>query len=188
MRTFIKMLMKLLMLCLLGAGVYFAYTEYYKDENVLERKTEALLDCFEKDSTETYGSAISTAELSHLLDDDLYFKVDTENFPFAEFIKKDANKTKIIAFHETLPGTQYTTVLENRTMNVAKILPANDGTVEGEEKAPARAKVEVSFKLRKEAGKSGNIHSNIKADLRFIKRGRTWKVEYVLFKHADTRY
>ena len=182
MHIIIKFLMKLFMLSLIGAAGYFGYTEYFKDERVLIRKTEALLDCFQKDSTESFGSAIDTAELSSLLDDDIFFKVDATDFPFAKFIKEEADKNKVLSFHKTMSGTRYTTVVEKRAINVIKVVPAKDGTVEGEEKAPAKAKVSASFFFRKEEGNHGNIHSDINCDFLFIKKGRSWKVAYILFK------
>ena len=95
---------------------------------------------------------------------------------------KDADKHKVLSFHETLSSSRYTTVLEKRNSKIIKIIPAKDGTVEGEDKAPAKAKVEVNFFLRKQEGNYGNLHSDITADIVYIKKGRTWKVSYVIFK------
>jgi len=184
MRKLIQFMMKMCVLGAIAFGAYYAYTEYFKDDRVLIRKTNALMDCFEKDTTESFGSAIDSAELSALLDDEIFLKVNAKDFPFTEFIKAEPDKHKILEVQESMKHARYWTVLEKRRINLVTLVPANNGTKEGSEKAPARAKIEASFYFRKEvSGKQhGVILRDINCDILFHKIGRTWKVYHIAFK------
>ena len=185
MRKIIQFLMKMCVLAAIGYGGYFTYTEYYADERVLIRKTDALLDCFEKDSTESFGSAIDTAELSALLDDEIVFSLSTKDFPFIDFIKAGPDKLQILELQESMKNSKFWTVLEDRRTNIVTIVPANDGTTEGSEKAPARAKIETSFHFRREvAGRQiGVILHDITCEILFRKKGSIWKAYHIEFKN-----
>jgi len=161
-----KKLIPFIVFAIIGASLYLWW---FSDSKVIHRNTESLMECFEKDSSDgRFGGAVSTTTFKALLDDNVYFKYERGNLPYASLFSNSIDKDFLIQSHSALVNSAGIVTITNKDIVISSITSSD-------------ANVTVSFHIQTEKTPQ-NFNHDIKCELTYIKKDDDWKISQALIK------
>lgn len=161
-----KKLITLAVLIVCGTGFYFWW---FSDSKVITRSTESLIGCFEQEAGGgRLGGAISTSTFRDLLDDQIAFKIQRDDIPYASEFGSNLTKPELVQIHSGLTQSAAIISITNKTITITDI---ND----------IAATVQLSCRVSTK-NLPKNIDLPINCDLTYKKVDGDWRVSSVIVK------